>query len=156
MPRRKHDSSGSQSTSSTDAPFVALAKLGYIGCPNVSRWRASSSLRRCPPPLLLPSHPPTPHSLLSQHRRRNPPPILSQPAPLQLKAKGRSPRLSLNVCPRRKHPQSFDSEFDSTDGATFTAAATTLKGCCCCDITVDRLYGLFTKPSLFNVSVLAR
>lgn len=75
MPRRKHDSSGSQSTSSMDAPFVALAKLGYIGCPNVSRWRASSSQRRCPPPLLLPSHPPTNPSLPPQP---TPPP---QPSP---------------------------------------------------------------------------
>lgn len=58
MPRRKHDSSGPQSTSSMGAPFVALAKLGYIGSPNVSWRRASSSQRRCPPPLLLSLHPP--------------------------------------------------------------------------------------------------
>lgn len=67
-PRRKHDSSGSPSTRSADAPFVALAKLGCIGCPNVSRWRASSSrggvlLFAHPPLLLLLLLLPSPHLL---------------------------------------------------------------------------------------------
>lgn len=65
---------------STGAPFVARAKLGYTGCPNVSRWVISVIIaRRCPltpPPQRPPPTSSTSSSATTTLPLRPPPPIV--------------------------------------------------------------------------------
>lgn len=62
--RRVHLSElGNRSPAQTH--HLLLSKLGYIGCPNVSRWQASSNARRCHTADSQPTH------LLMQPERRN-------------------------------------------------------------------------------------